>query len=105
MEIKVGKYTLKSDRYNYCIEETRKVDQTKVKRKRNTDDDETSGRVTGYFFNFEDLLEDFVERRLRESDAKDMEKCLREIASTHRAVKQIAKELPHLKKEPRKKKE
>ena len=105
MEITVGKFTIKSDRFCFWVEETRKVDKTKQKKQRKSDGDETTNRVTGYHGNVDDLLEDFVDRRLVQSDAKDVEKVLREIAETQRAVKKIARQLAFMRKEPRKRNE
>ena len=87
MDIKVGKYTLRSDSQCFWIEETRVVEN----------DDGTKGkpyqaRVSGYYAHIEDLLADFITRRFRSSDKEKMEDVLNELAEAVKDSKKIVRE-------------
>ena len=87
MDIKAGKYTLRSDSQCFWIEETRVVEN----------DDGTKGkpyqaRVSGYYAHIEDLLADFITRRFRSSDKEKMEDVLNELAEAVKDSKKIVRE-------------
>lgn len=87
MDIKAGKYTLRSDSQCFWIEETRvteKEDGTKGK--------PYQARVSGYYAHIEDLLEDFVTRRFRNSDKEKMEDVLRELNTALKDAKKTIRE-------------
>ena len=87
MDIKAGKYTLRSDSQGFWIEETRVVEN---------DDGEAGkpyqARVSGYYAHIEDLLADFVTRRFRNSDKQKMEDVLNELAEAVKDSKKIVRE-------------
>ena len=87
MDIKAGKYTLRSDSQCFWIEETRVVEN----------EDGTKGkpyqaRVSGYYAHIEDLLADFITRRFRSSDKEKMEDVLEELAEAVKDSKKIVRE-------------
>ena len=87
MDIKAGKYTLRSDSQCFWIEETKvteKEDGTKGK--------PYQARVSGYYAHIEDLLADFVTRRFRSSDKEKMEDVLEELAEAVKDSKKIVRE-------------
>ena len=87
MDIKAGKYTLRSDSQCFWIEETKvteKEDGTKGKPYR--------ARVSGYYAHIEDLLADFITRRFRSSDKEKMEDVLNELAEAVKDSKKIVRE-------------
>ena len=87
MDIKAGKYTLRSDSQCFWIEETKvteKEDGTKGK--------PYQARVSGYYAHIEDLLADFITRRFRSSDKEKMEDVLEELAEAVKDSKKIVRE-------------
>jgi hypothetical protein len=46
-------------------------------------------RVTGYFNRLDDLIEGFIERKVRSSDARDMEHLLTEIENAKNDAEEI----------------
>ena len=87
MDIKAGKYTLRSDSQCFWIEETKvteKEDGTKGK--------PYQARVSGYYAHIEDLLADFVTRRFRSADKEKMENVLNELAEAVKDSKKIVRE-------------
>ena len=87
MDIKAGKYTLRSDSQCFWIEETRVTEN----------EDGTKGkpyqaRVSGYYAHIEDLLADFITRRFRSSDKEKMEDVLNELAEVVKDSKKIVRE-------------
>ena len=87
MDIKAGKYTLRSDSQCFWIEETKvteKEDGTKGK--------PYQARVSGYYAHIEDLLADFITRRFRSSDKEKMEDVLSELAEAVKDSKKLVRE-------------
>ena len=87
MDIKAGKYTLRSDSQCFWIEETKvteKEDGTKGK--------PYQARVSGYYAHIEDLLADFITRRFRSSDKEKMEDVLNELSEAVKDSKKIVRE-------------
>lgn len=87
MDIKAGKYTLRSDSQCFWIEETKvteKEDGTKGK--------PYQARVSGYYAHIEDLFADFITRRFRSSDKEKMEDVLSELAEAVKDSKKIVRE-------------
>ena len=87
MDIKAGKYTLRSDSQCFWIEETKvteKEDGTKGK--------PYQARVSGYYAHIEDLLAEFITRRFRSSDKEKMEDVLSELAEAVKGSKKIVRE-------------
>ena len=87
MDIKAGKYTLRSDSQCFWIEETRvteKEDGTKGK--------PYQARASGYYAHIEDLLANFITRRFRSSDKEKMEDALNELAEAVKDSKKIVRE-------------
>ena len=87
MDIKAGKYTLRSDSQCFWIEETKvtgKEDGTEGK--------EYQVRASGYYAHIEDLLANFITRRFRSSDKEKMEDVLNELAEAVKDSKKIVRE-------------
>ena len=87
MDIKAGKYTLRSDSQCFWIEETRVTEN----------EDGTKGKpyqakVSGYYAHIEDLLANFITRRFRSSDKEKMEDVLNELAEAVKDSKKIVRE-------------
>lgn len=72
MDIKVGKYVLRSDRYCCWLEK----DGT---------------RIAGYCTRLDRLLEDFIDKQVKESDAKTVEEALGVLDKATKDAKMIAK--------------
>ncbi len=80
MEIKVGKYWLKSDKFCCWIEEEYKDKNGKT----------TSRRVAGYVTKMDRLLEDFIDKKFKDSDAKSMEEVIKILDEAVKDAKKIA---------------
>ena len=87
MDIKAGKYTLRSDSQCFWIEETRVTEKEE-----GTEGKEYQARVSGYYAHIEDLLADFITRRFRSSDKEKMEDVLSELADAVKDSKKIVRE-------------
>lgn len=85
MEIRVGKYILKSDRYSMWIEEEHEVKEGKTKGKKVTK------RVAGFTSNFDLLLRDFVRVKHRDNDAQTVKELLEILKKTAEDTEQIKK--------------
>ena len=70
MEIKIGKYVLRSDKYCMWIDEEYEVQEGKTKGKA------VRKRVAGYTTSFDLLLRDFVRVKHRDNDAKTVKELL-----------------------------
>lgn len=86
MEIKIGKYTLKADRYGVWLEQEVKGKKGKSEGK------DVQRRITGYYRDFSLLLDDFIDSRVKDSDANNMKQVLAEIDSALKDAKRIARE-------------
>ena len=82
MEITSGKYTLKSDRFCVWIEQEVKTEKGKIRHQ----------RITGFYRDFGLLLDNFIDLRVKDSDASDMKQLLAEIESATKDAKKIARE-------------
>lgn len=78
MEVKIGRYTVKSDPNCMWIVETRKNARRDAKGSVN---DEVDGLVAGYVNNIDQLYEDFLDRKFRNSDARSVKDFLEEAVS------------------------
>ena len=87
MDIKAGKYTLRSDSQCFWIEETRVAEKDD-----GTEGKEYQARVSGYYAHIEDLLADFITRRFRSSDKEKMEDVLNELTDAVKDSKKIVRE-------------
>lgn len=87
MDIKAGKYTLRSDSQCFWIEETRVTEKEDGEAGK-----EYQVRASGYYAHIEDLLADFVTRRFRSSDKEKMEDVLNELAEAVKDSKKIVRE-------------
>ena len=85
MEIEIGKYILKSDRYCMWIEEKHQVKEGKTKGK------VVTKRVAGYSTSFELLLNDFVRVKHRDNDAKTVAELLQIFKKTAEDTELIRK--------------
>ena len=72
MEIKIKDYTLRSDKFSMWIEKD-------------------GNRIAGYCQSFNRLLEDFMDKAVKESDAKTVEEALAILDKATEEAKQIAK--------------
>lgn len=87
MEIKVGKYILRSDKFCMWIDEEYVVQEGKTKGKTVTK------RAAGYSNDFDALLRSFVKVKHRDNDAKTVEelvKILKKTAEDTEAIKKTA---------------
>ena len=87
MDIKAGKYTLRSDSQCFWIEETKVTEKED-----GTEEKEYQVRASGYYAHIEDLLANFITRRFRSSDKEKMEDVLNELAEAVKDSKKIARE-------------
>lgn len=87
MDIKAGKYTLRSDSQCFWIEETRVAEKEDGEAGK-----EYQVRASGYYAHIEDLLADFITRRFRSSDKEKMEDVLNELAEAVKDSKKIVRE-------------
>ena len=87
MDIKAGKYTLRSDSQCFWIEETKVTEKED-----GTEGKEYQVRASGYYAHIEDLLADFVTRRFRSSDKEKMEDVLNELAEAVKDSKKLVRE-------------
>ena len=87
MDIKAGKYTLRSDSQCFWIEETRVAEK-----KDGTEGKEYQVRASEYYAHIEDLLANFITRRFRSSDKEKMEDVLSELAEAVKDSKKIVRE-------------
>lgn len=87
MNIDCGKYIIKSDTYNLWIEE--KYTMKKGAKK----GEEATRVITGYHQSFERLLECFLERKMRSSEAQEVADMLKEFSVIEADLKQLAKGL------------
>lgn len=81
MNIKVGSFTLRSDPYNLWITET-------VKSK---DGKEYEAKVAGYSTTFQSLLNSFIKKEIRKSDAKSFKELYADIEKLEKRLKEINK--------------
>ncbi len=87
MDIKAGKYTLRSDSQCFWIEETKVTEKED-----GTEEKEYQVRASGYYAHIEDLLANFITRRFRSSDKEKMEDVLEELAEAVKDSKKIVRE-------------
>lgn len=87
MDIKAGKYTLRSDSQCFWIEETKVTEKED-----GTEEKEYQVRASGYYAHIEDLLANFITRRFRSSDKEKMEDVLNELAEAVKDSKKIIRE-------------
>ena len=87
MDIKAGKYTLRSDSQCFWIEETKVTEKED-----GTEEKEYQVRASGYYAHIEDLLANFITRRFRSSDKEKMEDVLNELAEAVKDSKKIVRE-------------
>ena len=85
MEIRIGKYILKSDRFCMWIEEEYEVKEGKTKGKKGTK------RVAGYSTTFEQLLRSFVQVKHRDNDAQTVAELLKVFKQTAEDTELIKK--------------
>jgi hypothetical protein len=86
MEVKIGKYIIKSDAYCMWMEE-----EYSGKTKGGVEKVATR-QVAGYVKTFEELLVNFMEKRLRSSDATEVKEVLAEFAKCEADIKKLIKE-------------
>ena len=87
MDIKAGKYTLRSDSQCFWIEETKVTEKEDGEAGK-----EYQVRASGYYAHIEDLLANFITRRFRSSDKEKMEDVLNELAEAVKDSKKIVRE-------------
>ena len=87
MDIKAGKYTLRSDSQCFWIEETKVTEKED-----GTEEKEYQVRASGYYAHIEDLLANFITRRFRSSDKEKMGDVLEELAEAVKDSKKIVRE-------------
>lgn len=80
------KFKLQRDRH--CMW----IDELKPSQKRDGTPTLAWCRVTGYFRNYEDLFEDFAEKRFKTAEASTAKKLLSEMAKIEKETKALVKE-------------
>ena len=85
MRIEVGNYIICSDPQCMWLEE-KYTGKTKA-----GEGKEYIRRTSGYVRTFDELLESFVERKIRSSEATDIKKLLREFSDIERDIKALIK--------------
>lgn len=88
MEVKVGRYTVKSDPYCMWITETRKNAHAGVREIKN---EEVESIVAGYVNTIDQLYEDFCDRKFRNSDAQSVKDFLSEAVSIKKDIVKVCK--------------
>ena len=96
MKIDIGRYSIVGDSFCLWITETRETKDPKTKKKTGKT---TTERVAGYCENFEQLMEDFIDRKTRNSDATELKALLKDLAGAERDAKKIAKTINATRKE------
>lgn len=87
MDIRIGKYLVKSDAYNCWIEEEHT-------RKSKTGENKVfTTRVAGYVGSFEQLLTDFFDYKTRESNAREVKEFLKDVKAARNEVIELIKGL------------
>lgn len=86
MEIKSGRYTLKSDKFSMWLEEEYISEEEKSKGKLMT------RRVAGYCTSLEALFQDFIDQKLKDNDAKSVEEVIKILDKASKEVRQIGKD-------------
>lgn len=90
MEVKIGRYTVKSDPYCMWITETRKNAHSGIREVKN---EEVESMVAGYTNNIEYLYEDFCEKKFRNSDAKTVKEFLSEAVGIKKDIIKVCKSM------------
>lgn len=85
MEIKVGRYTIKSDGFCYWIEEEYEIQKGKTKGKKSIK------RVAGYANTLDALYRQFVEHKHRASEATTVAELVKEMKQTAEDIELIKK--------------
>lgn len=85
MEIKVGKFTIRSDKFSMWLEEEYESQDDKTKGKLMTK------QVAGYCTSFDRLLEDFIDKKIKDSEVASVEEALKVLADATADAKKIAK--------------
>lgn len=85
MEIRVGKYILRSDRFCMWIDEEREVKEGKTKGKK------TTTRVAGYSQNLEQLYRSFVQHKYKSAEATTVKELLKVFQQTEFDLMEIRK--------------
>lgn len=85
MEIKIGKYTIKSDAFCYWIEEEYEIQNGKTKGKKGV------RRVAGYASSLDALFRQFVEHKHKASEASTVSELIKEMKQTMDDIELIKK--------------
>lgn len=85
MEIRIGKYILRSDKYSMWIDEEYTVQEGKTKGKKVTK------KVAGYSTTFENLLHSFIQVKHRDNDAKSVKELIEIMKKTAEDTELIKK--------------
>lgn len=85
MEIRIGKYILRSDGFAYWIEEEYEGEDSKKRKKIQT------RQVAGYASTLDNLYRQFVEHRYKASEAKTVAELIKEMKETAADIEAIKK--------------
>ena len=85
MDVRIGKFIIRSDAY--CMW----IDEEYTGKTRGGEEKLYTRQVAGYVRNFEQLLENFLEKRMRGSDARDVEAVLKEFAKCEGELRGLIK--------------
>lgn len=86
MNIECGRYTIHSDAFCLWITERCETKKEGVSTGKYTDK-----LVAGYVQNLEELMDDFIDRKTRNSDAVKLKELLKDIAKAEKNAKEIVK--------------
>lgn len=84
MNIEVGDYILKSDGLSMWIE------QKYISKAKNGEEKEATKRVTGYLPTFQMLFQNFVQHKVRGSEAVNMQEILNDLAAVEKELHVLA---------------
>ena len=85
MEIRIGHYTLKSDRYCAWLEQDFEVVEGKGK------GNIVSRRITGYYRDLRRLLEDFIDMQIKDDDVESVQDAITKLTNAVDDAKAIAR--------------
>ena len=83
MKIEVGNYVIVSD--SQCMW----IEKKYISKAKSGKDKEQRKRVTGYFQNFDDLLKDFLKRKILASEAHSVTELLEEFVNIQNDIKDM----------------
>lgn len=85
MTVRTGKYILRSDRFGLWIEEEF------IGKDKNGKERTSTRQVAGFCTSFDSLIEDFLDKKIKDSDAQGFEEAIKAISDATKEAKEIVK--------------